>query len=254
CACSSPSRAASALTSRWASRRVDSRDCSWPTTCCCNCSTVVAFNAPPRTSPVPTRTMAAAIGLCTRRPCRRCPSECSIDSACTEIVCRVIGVMSDSLPRRSSSPKVPAGAERSATMQTALDALLSGTARDPVRHALGLDALDRQLRPLLPPGLAAHVRLANVTEGRLVFLVDSPVWHARLRLAANELLDAARSLGLEVRDVAIRATTQPLQPLAPSERVAASGSNAGRSVATDEAFRAALAALAEPAPGGKNEG
>ncbi|TYT23011.1 DUF721 domain-containing protein [Luteimonas viscosa] len=140
-------------------------------------------------------------------------------------------------------------------MQTALDALLSGTARDPVRHALGLDALDRQLRPLLPPGLAAHVRLANVTEGRLVFLVDSPVWHARLRLAASELLDAARSLGLEVQDVAIRATTRPLPPpTQPAVRVPASGSNAGRSVATEEAFRSALAALAEPAPGGKDEG
>ncbi|WP_238345743.1 DUF721 domain-containing protein [Luteimonas saliphila] len=140
-------------------------------------------------------------------------------------------------------------------MQTALDALLSGTARDPVRHALGLDALDRQLRPLLPSGLAAHVRLANVTEGRLVFLVDSPVWHARLRLAASELLDAARSLGLEVRDVAIRATTQPLQPPEPPvARVPASRSNAGRSASTEEAFRAALAALAEPAPHGKDEG
>ena len=88
--------------------------------------------------------------------------------------------MSDSLPRRSSSPKVP-GAERSATMQTALEALLSGSSADPVRRALGLDALDRQLRPLLPQALAPHVRLANVAGGRLVMLVDSPVWHAGLR-------------------------------------------------------------------------
>src|SRR5690606_41509369 len=92
-------------------------------------------------------------------------------------------MMSDSLPRRSSSPKVPAGAERSATMQTALDALLSGTAADPVRHALGLDALDRPLRPLLPPALAPHVRLANVADGRLVMLAQYPHSHARLRRA-----------------------------------------------------------------------
>ena len=135
-------------------------------------------------------------------------------------------------------------------MQTALDALLSGTARDPVRHALGLDALDRQLRPLLPPGLAAHVRLANVADGRLVFLVDSPVWHARLRLAADQLLDAARSVGLEVREVTIRQTSQPIERTAPPSRADARSSGPGP--AAQEAFRAALEALAEPGPEGGN--
>ena len=153
--------------------------------------------------------------------------------------------MSDSSSRRSRSPNVPPAAERSATARTALDALLSGTAGDPVRHALKLDALDRELRPLLPPQLAPHVRLANVAGDRLVFLVDSPVWHARLRLAADELLDAARSIGLEVRDIAIKASSQPLRDLA---QAAAQGSprsvrGTGRSPATEEALRAALAAL-----------
>ena len=157
--------------------------------------------------------------------------------------------MSDSLPRRSGSPKLPAGADRSATMQTALDALLSGTAADPVRHALGLDALDRQLRPLLPPALAPHVRLANVADGRLVMLVDSPVWHARLRLAAPDLLDAARSIGLEVREIAIKASREPLQLPARASSPAAPG-RGGRSAAADDAFRAALAALGDPATGG----
>jgi len=89
---------------------------------------------------------------------------------------------------------------------------LSGTSADPIRRALWLDALDQRLRPCLPPSLAAHARLANVTGAqattgagmagvklaglKLVFLVDSPVWHARLRLATPELLDAARSIGL----------------------------------------------------------
>ena len=134
-------------------------------------------------------------------------------------------------------------------MQTALDALLSGTARDPVRHALGLDALDRQLRPLLPPGLAAHVRLANVADGRLVFLVDSPVWHARLRLAADQLLDAARSVGLEVREVTIRQTSQPIERPTPPPR--ADSRSKGPGPAAQEAFRAALEALVEPEPDGK---
>lgn len=132
-------------------------------------------------------------------------------------------------------------------MQSALDALLSGTARDPVRHALGLDALDQQLRPLLPPPLAAHSRLANLADGRLVFLVDSPLWHARLRLAADALLDAARSLGLEVREVVIRTTSQPLRTPAPERAQApAPAAGAGRSKAAEEAFRAALATLSTP--------
>lgn len=135
-------------------------------------------------------------------------------------------------------------------MQTALDALLSGTARNPVRHALGLDALDRQLRPLLPPGLAAHVRLANVADGRLVFLVDSPVWHARLRLAADQLLDAARSVGLEVREVTIRQTSQPIERTAPPPRADSRSRVPGP--AAQEAFRAALEALVEPEPEGGN--
>lgn len=135
-------------------------------------------------------------------------------------------------------------------MQTALDALLSGTAADPVRRALGLDALDRQLRPLLPPALAPHVRLANVADGRLVMLVDSPVWHARLRLAAPELLDVARSVGLEVREIAIKTTREPLQLPAPASRPASATTRGPRSAAADEAFRAALAALDEPTDNG----
>lgn len=86
----------------------------------------------------------------------------------------------------------------------ALDALLRGAAGDPVRRALWLDALDQRLRVHLPPPLDAHARLANVDGDRLVFLVDAPVWHARLRMAGPGLLDAARSLGLQVATLAIR--------------------------------------------------
>ncbi|MFX4347626.1 DUF721 domain-containing protein, partial [Acinetobacter baumannii] len=75
----------------------------------------------------------------------------------------------------------------------ALDALLKEPAGDVVRRALWLDELDRRLRPCLPEPLAAHARLANVDRNRLVFVVDAPVWRARLRLAAPEILDAARS-------------------------------------------------------------
>ena len=106
--------------------------------------------------------------------------------------------MSDS--RSRSSPPVP---------RAALDALLGDAASgDPIRRAMWLDELDHRLSPLLPPSLAAHARLANVDGDRLVYLVDSPVWHARLRLASNELLDAARSLGLDVTRFVVRTAKQ----------------------------------------------
>jgi hypothetical protein len=86
----------------------------------------------------------------------------------------------------------------------ALDALLDGPGGDPLRRALWLDALDRQLRPHLPPSLAAHARLGNVKNGRLVYFVDAPAWHARLRLAGPGLLDAARSIGLEASSLVVK--------------------------------------------------
>ncbi|MGH8818667.1 MAG: DciA family protein [Achromobacter pestifer] len=115
--------------------------------------------------------------------------------------------MSDSRSR-SSSP-VP---------RAALDALLGdAVGANPIRRAMWLDELDRRLIPFLPPSLAAHARLANIDGDRLVYLVDSPVWHARLRLASNELIDAARSLGLDVSRFVVRTTRQMPGAQAPPE-------------------------------------
>lgn len=99
---------------------------------------------------------------------------------------------------------------RSNRANGALESLLSdpGKAGDPLRRALWLDGLDRQLHCHLPPALAAHARLGNVDGCRLVYLVDSPVWHSRLRLAGPELLDAAGSIGLDVTELVVR-TTRP---------------------------------------------
>ena len=93
------------------------------------------------------------------------------------------------------------------------------------------------LRPHLPPGLAAHARLANVRGDKLVFVVDAPVWHAKLRLATQVLVDAARSVGLDVAGLSVRTTTQPLRPL-PAARTAVPMSAAGQS-----GLEAALALL-----------
>ena len=109
---------------------------------------------------------------------------------------------------------------------------MSDAATDPVRRALWLDALEQQLRPCLPPALSPHCRLGNVTGGKLVFIVYSPVWHARLRLAAPELINVARSIGLAATEVVARTATAPI----PTEM-------AGRAVKPmSEASRTALKA------------
>src|SRR3546814_17083936 len=96
--------------------------------------------------------------------------------------------MSDS--RSRASPPVP---------RAALDALLGDAASgNPIRRAMSLDELDRRLSPLLPPSLAAHARLANVDGDRLLYLVDSPVCHARLRHASYALLAPPPSPGTHV--------------------------------------------------------
>lgn len=108
---------------------------------------------------------------------------------------------------------------RASVPVAALDALLAGPGGDPIRRALWLDALDLQLRPHLPPALAAHARLGNVHDGKLVYLVDAPVWHARLRLAGPELLDAAHSIGLEVSSFVVKTSHAALvAPSAPQPR------------------------------------
>lgn len=94
-------------------------------------------------------------------------------------------------------------------LQTALEALAESKGANPVRRALWLDALDQRLRPVLPPGLAAHVQLANVDGNTLVYLVDAPAWHARLRMASTDLIDAARSIGLGVTHLTIKTRREP---------------------------------------------
>ena len=136
---------------------------------------------------------------------------------------------------RPNRPSVP---------QAALDALLAEPAGDPLRRALWLDALDRRLRPCLPSSLSAHARLANFSNGRLVFVVDSPIWRTKVRLAAPELLDAARSIGLDAAEVVVKATTAPLAPPVRVERTAIP-----MSAAASDALQAALASLKDADPG-----
>lgn len=143
----------------------------------------------------------------------------------------------DSQSRRSGRP---ATSERNLSPTRALDAALAGEAGDPVRRALWLEDLDRRLRVSLPQPLATHARLANLGGSTLVFLVESPIWHARLRLAANDVLDVARSLGLDVDGIAIRTSTLPRPRATPA---ASSPLPPVRQPAIPAALTAALALL-----------
>ena len=146
----------------------------------------------------------------------------------------------------SRSRTNPPSTDRAAGPQAAVEALLEGEAGDPIRRALWLDALDLQLRPCLPPVLAAHARLANIDGHRLVYLVDTPVWHARMRLAATELLDAARSLGLDVSDLTVKTSTLPLTTRATEVKSAVS--SPPLSAAAREAIATALGTDDESPP------
>ena len=129
-----------------------------------------------------------------------------------------------------------------------MEALLADVAFDPLRRALWLDALDQRLRPSLPPALAPHARVANVDGGRLVYVVDAPVWRAKLRLVAQDLLDAARSLGLGVTELIVKTTTLPFQPPERPELKAKP-----MSAAAKEALQSALASLVDPKDTGSKD-
>jgi hypothetical protein len=137
-----------------------------------------------------------------------------------------------------SEPK--SSARSPSTPKPALDAVMADKAGNPLRRALWLDALDRQLRPHLPPALATRCRLANVNGEHLVFLVESPVWHAKVRLAEAQLIDAARSIGLKVTKVTVK-TASALPPRSP----AIDNRNGPHAVsaATHKGLRDALACL-----------
>lgn len=125
----------------------------------------------------------------------------------------------------------------SATLpKQALDTLLDGSAGDILRRACWLQTLDQMLRPLLPTGAAGHVRLANVRDRRLILTADSAAWHTRLRLATPALLEAARTLGLDVEAIDIRV-------IAPTTTAPASTPRRG----VPTGLQAALALLREAA-------
>ena len=135
------------------------------------------------------------------------------------------------------------------TFRTALSAALSSDPGHLVERAMQLHALDRQLRQSLPEPLASHVTLGNLRDDRLVFLVDAPVWKARLRLYADILVDAARAAGIRASGITVKvATMQPVPPdaapLSPLSLSARETLRAAAAATQDEELKSRLLQLA----------
>jgi len=138
------------------------------------------------------------------------------------------------------------------TFRTALSAALSSDPGHLVERAMQLHALDRQLRQSLPEPLASHVTLGNLRDDRLVFLVDAPVWKARLRLYADILVDAARAAGIRASGITVKvATMQPVPPdaapLLPLSPAARETLRAAAAATRDEELKSRLLQLASMA-------
>lgn len=125
------------------------------------------------------------------------------------------------------------------TFRASVSVATSGDLGSVIDRANHLAALDRQLRQSLPEPLASHVRLGNVRDGRLVFLVDSPVWKAKLRLYADVIRDAAAAAGLATSGMTLKVAT--MQAVPPDAASLSPLSQAAR-----DSLRAAAATVDDP--------
>ncbi|MEO7478534.1 MAG: DciA family protein [Lysobacteraceae bacterium] len=108
-----------------------------------------------------------------------------------------------------------------------------------IKRAQWLATLDEQLRRCLPDSLLPHCRLGNVGAGKLVYLVDAPVWSAKLRQHADILLDTAIAAGLQVGALTVKVVL-PL-PAEPGQQTPKP-----LSMATRDALRKTAESVADP--------
>jgi hypothetical protein len=118
------------------------------------------------------------------------------------------------------------GAARTPSPPLALQAASEAGMAELIARARWLDELDQNLRRCLPAALATQCRLANVDRDELVFLVNAPVWKAKLRLEADALLRAANAAGLNVRSLVVKVAAAP--PISPGTTAGMPLSNAVR--------------------------
>ena len=86
-----------------------------------------------------------------------------------------------------------------------------------VSQARALMALETLLQALLPEPLKAHCRLLAIREDTLVLAADSPVWAARLRFHAPQLVKQFnRNQTVKLRTIQIR--VRPPERIVPTQR------------------------------------
>ena len=78
-------------------------------------------------------------------------------------------------------------------------------------------ALDRLLHEFLPEPLKAHCRLLAIREDNLVLAADSPVWAARLRFLAPQLVKQFNS-NQTVKLHTIQIRVRPPERIVPTPR------------------------------------
>jgi len=118
--------------------------------------------------------------------------------------------------RVSAMQSHPRSRKRPASGLTPISEYITlGTLAD---RARALDALDEKLRRTLPDSIAHECRLADVRNGRVVFLATSATWATRLRLHHAALLSAAQSaLGGTVHVERITVKVAPLPSVPPDK-------------------------------------
>jgi len=141
---------------------------------------------------------------------------------------------------RKPSDSRPEGTAKAASApRPALEAAGEAGLGRLIERAQWLATLDEQLRRFLPDSLLPHCRLGNVGAGKLVYLVDAPVWGIKLRQHADALLDAATAAGLSAG-----ALTVKVVPSLPSEPDLAAPKPLSQ--ATRDALRATAESVADP--------
>jgi hypothetical protein len=124
-------------------------------------------------------------------------------------------------------------------------------------RARALDALDGRLRHHMSAALARECRLADVRNGRLVFLATSSTWATRVRLHQAALLAEARAaMGDTVEHLVVKVAALPPVPPEPARRkpLSAAAANHLRTAANTtrdlelKALYLNLASLAETDP------
>jgi hypothetical protein len=82
-------------------------------------------------------------------------------------------------------------------------------------RARALAALDLRLRRTLPASLRDQVRLADLRDGRIVFLAPTPAMAARLRTCQSDLLATAHLLGAKAGTVVVKVASIPTDSYEP---------------------------------------